>query len=320
MSNFPAGQQKRGPFRPLSRRHLGGRPPSRPHTTAASGCPPIPVQAALPLAETPERRPPLPVSKWQRTGSARGPHCEGGPSVGKRHRGPGEGPQKGALPLPVPPIPPDSRRGKTGKAMRPSPRQTALCGEYLPRRRRPQRRREGPAAVPFRPPDPTRLPFRGTAPKRSRSAPPEHCRKRPPSTACRPHPATNSSPRQISAPYARTPRRRAGAPPPKALFAFLGKSPPHPTRLISPEHCRKRPPSTARRPLPAANSSPRQISAPSAGTPRRRAEEPPPKSPLCLSRKISSASNTPHLSRSRRKRPLQQRAARSRRQTPARAR
>ena len=190
----------------------------------------------------PERRPPPPVSKWQRTGSARGPHCEGGPlwenATASRERG-----LKRALsPFPSPLIPPGSRRGKTGKAMRPSPRQTALCGEYLPHRRRPQRRREGPAAVPFRPPDPTGLPFRGTAPGRSRPAPPEHCRKRPPQRRAT-APGGKQQPAPDKAPPPREfPAEGPGSRLPKALFAFLGKSPPHPTRLISPEHCRNRPP------------------------------------------------------------------------------
>lgn len=209
------------------------------------------------------------------------PPLRGRALCGKTPKQPGRGASKGRSPPSRPPIPPGSGRGKTGKAMRPSPRQTALCGEYLSHRRRPQRCREDPAAVPFRPPDPTGLPFRGTAPKRSRSALPDTAasvlpqrRAAAPGGKQQPAPDKAPPPREFSA---EGPRRC----PPKALFAFLGKSLPHPTRLISPEHCRKRTPQQ-RAAAPGGKQQPAPDKRLLRENARRRAGTPPLKSPLCL--------------------------------------
>ena len=221
MSNFPAGQQKRGPFRPLSRRHQGGRPPSRPHTRLPqAGVPLLPVQAALPLAETPERRPPPPVSKWQMTGSARGPHCEGGPSVGKRQSNPGEGPQKDALPLPVPPFLPAVGGGRPAQRCAHLPGKRPSAGNISPT----DGVRRGAERI--RPPSPsghqTRPGFLSEEPLQSAAAPLSRTLPQASSlNGAPPLPVANSSPRQTKRLLREnSPQKGRGAAPQKPSLPF----------------------------------------------------------------------------------------------------
>ena len=245
MSNFPAGQQKRGPFRPLSRRHQGGGPPSRPHTRLP--------QAGVPLFPSRQLSPSL--------------KC-----------------RNGGLHRPFP--------NCKGPAVRTAP--TARAGPLWENATATRERGLKRALSPF------------PSPHSSRQ--------------------WEGEDRQSDAPISQAKGRLRGISPPQTASAeaqrgsgrrtrpgFLSEEPLQGTAAPLPPNTAASAPLNGASPHPAANSSPRQISAPSARILRRRAGEPPSKSPLCLSRKISPASNAPHLSRNRRKRPPQRRAAPTRR-------